>query len=197
MLPITFVRFFVSSVCLPVRVTMVDKNKAVICCWLATSAIMLSEKRKRKCKMWSKKWYLKRGISCDCSSAEWFARNGDDASVVSGGKMRNLWDPVSDLRSFLCEKRLERTVLRYALCLSKLRSLLSYFKYDVTSNFAQFNWACIDHYMKEHLRLIHTYHAVPIPRPCHATTMPFWSDFSKPRLSAAWVRHGNGIACVN
>jgi hypothetical protein len=26
---------------------------------------MLSEKRKRKRKMWSKKWYLERDISCD------------------------------------------------------------------------------------------------------------------------------------
>jgi hypothetical protein len=43
---------------------MEDKNKAVMCCLLATSAIMLSKKKKRKCKMWSKKWYLKRNISC-------------------------------------------------------------------------------------------------------------------------------------
>jgi hypothetical protein len=57
--------FFVSSVCLLVRVTMVDKNKAVVCCLLATSAIILYEKKKRKRKMWSKKWYLKRNISCD------------------------------------------------------------------------------------------------------------------------------------
>jgi hypothetical protein len=64
--PIRFVRFvLVSSVCLLVRVTMVDKNKAVVCCLLATSAITLSEKKKRKRKMWSKKWYLKRNISCD------------------------------------------------------------------------------------------------------------------------------------
>ena len=56
---------FVSSVCLLVRVTMVDKNKTVVCCLLATSAIMLTEKKKRKCKMWSKKWYLKRNILCD------------------------------------------------------------------------------------------------------------------------------------
>jgi len=55
---------FVSSLCLLVHVTMVDKNKAV-CCLLATSAIMLSEKKKRKRKMWSKKWNLKRNISCD------------------------------------------------------------------------------------------------------------------------------------
>ena len=51
--------------CLLLRVTMVDKNKAVVCCLLATSAIMLSKKKKMKRKMWSKKWYLKRNISCD------------------------------------------------------------------------------------------------------------------------------------
>ena len=51
--------------CLLVRLTMVDKNKAVICCLLTTLAIMLSKKNKRKHKMWSKKWYLKRNISCN------------------------------------------------------------------------------------------------------------------------------------
>ena len=56
---------FVSSVCLFVRVNVVDKNKAVVCCLLATSAIMFSEKKQRKRKMWSMKWYLKRYISCD------------------------------------------------------------------------------------------------------------------------------------
>ena len=50
--------------CSLVRVTMVDKNKAVVYCLLATSAIMLSEKKKKR-RMWSKKWYLKRNISCD------------------------------------------------------------------------------------------------------------------------------------
>jgi hypothetical protein len=58
-------QLFTSSVCLLVRVAMVDKNKAVVCCLLATSAIMLFEKKKRQRKMWSKKWYLKRNISCD------------------------------------------------------------------------------------------------------------------------------------
>ena len=58
-------QFFVSSVCLLVRVTMVDKNKAVLCCLRATSAIMLSEMKKRKRYMWGKKWYLKWNISCD------------------------------------------------------------------------------------------------------------------------------------
>ena len=51
-------QFFVSSVCLLVRVTVVDKNKAVVCCLLAKSAIMLSEKKKRKRKMCSKEWHL-------------------------------------------------------------------------------------------------------------------------------------------
>ena len=44
---------------------MVDKNKVVVCCLLATMATMLHERKKRKRKMWSKKWYLKRNISCD------------------------------------------------------------------------------------------------------------------------------------
>jgi len=44
---------------------MVDKNKAVVCCLLDTSAIMLSEKKKTKRKMWNKNVYLKRNISCD------------------------------------------------------------------------------------------------------------------------------------
>ena len=44
---------------------MVDKNRAVVCCLLDKSAIMLFEKKKSKSKMWSKKWYLKRSISCD------------------------------------------------------------------------------------------------------------------------------------
>jgi hypothetical protein len=57
--------YLISSVCLLVRVTMVDKNKTVVCCLLATSAIMLSEKKKIKRKMWSKKWYFKRNIPCD------------------------------------------------------------------------------------------------------------------------------------
>jgi hypothetical protein len=57
--------FFVSSVCLLVRVTVVDKNGAVVCCLLATSAIMLSGKKKRKHKMWSKKFYLEKDVSCD------------------------------------------------------------------------------------------------------------------------------------
>ena len=43
-------QFFVSSVCLLLRVAVVDRNKAVVCCLLATSAIMLSEKREESVK---------------------------------------------------------------------------------------------------------------------------------------------------
>jgi hypothetical protein len=58
-----FVSFFVSSVCLLVRLTMVDKSKAVVLLFASHIGHMLSEKKKRKRKMWSKKWYLKRNIS--------------------------------------------------------------------------------------------------------------------------------------
>jgi hypothetical protein len=51
---------------------MVDKNKAAVCCLPATSVIMLSEKKKRKCKMWIKKWHFKRNISF----TEGIARSG-------------------------------------------------------------------------------------------------------------------------
>jgi hypothetical protein len=46
-------------------VTMVDKIKAIVGGLQATSATMLSEKKKRKRKMVSKKWYLKRNMPCD------------------------------------------------------------------------------------------------------------------------------------
>jgi hypothetical protein len=43
-----FLVFFVNSVCLLVLMTVVDKNKALVCCLLATSAILLSELKRRK-----------------------------------------------------------------------------------------------------------------------------------------------------
>ena len=39
----------------------------------------------------------------------------DDAIVVSAGKLRKLWDSLSELCNSLCERRLERTVLGPAL----------------------------------------------------------------------------------
>jgi hypothetical protein len=79
--------------------------------------------------MWSKKWYMKRNISSDAHLLNELLEMDvprDDPIVVSAGKLRKLWDSVSKLRSSLCERRLERPVLRY--CLSKLRSLLSFFR---------------------------------------------------------------------
>ena len=39
----------------------------------------------------------------------------DDAFVVSAGKLRKLWDSPSEMRSSLCERQLEKTVLRPVL----------------------------------------------------------------------------------
>ena len=129
-------QFFVSSLCLLVRVTMVDKNKAVVCCLLATSAIMLSEKKKRKRKMWSKKWNLKRNISCDAHLLNELLETDvplDDAIVVSAGKLSELWDSLSERRSSVCERRLERTVLRPAVFPVKTAQSTQFFRrYDVT-----------------------------------------------------------------
>ena len=85
------------------RVTVVDKNKIVVCCLLATSAIMFSGKKKRTRKMWSEKRYLERNVSRDAHLLNELLETDvtrDDAVVVPA--------------------------LRY--CLSKLRSLLSLFR---------------------------------------------------------------------
>jgi len=126
-----FYLFILNPVCLLVRVTMVDKNKAVVCCLLATSAIMLSEKKKTKCKMWSKKWYLKRNISCNANLLNELLETDvtwSDAIVVSAGKLRKLWDSLSQLRSSLCERRLERTVLRPVLLPFKTAQFTQFFR---------------------------------------------------------------------
>jgi hypothetical protein len=52
--------------------------------------------------MWSKKWYLKRNISCDAHLLNELLETDvprDDAIVVSAGKLRKLWDSPSELRS--------------------------------------------------------------------------------------------------
>ena len=117
--------------CLLVRVTMVDKNKAVVCSLLATSVLMLSEMKNRKRKMWSKKWYLKRNISRYAHLLNKLPETDvprDDAIVVSAGKLSKLWDFLSELHSSLCERRLERTVLRPALLLVKTAQFTQFFR---------------------------------------------------------------------
>ena len=144
--------FFVSSVCLLVRVTLLNKNKAVVCCLLATSAIMLSEKKKIKRKMWSEKWYLKRSISCDADLLNELLETNvpwDDAIVVSAGKLRKMWDSLSELRSCLCERRLERTVVRPPLLPVKTAQFTPFFPSGIMSHckVAQFNWECTGRWM--------------------------------------------------
>ena len=129
------------------RVTMVDKNKAVVCCLLSTSAIMLSE-NKKKSKMWSKMWYLKRNISCDAHLQNELLETDmlwDDGIVVSAGNLRKLWDSLSEMRSSLCEKRLERTFLRSAPLTVKTAQFNQFFPPGMTSHskISQFNWECI------------------------------------------------------
>ena len=81
--------------------------------------------------MWSKKWYLKRNISRDAhllnevleTDVPW-----DDAIVVSAGKLRKLWDSLSELRSSVCERRLERAVLKPALLTVKTAPFTQFFR---------------------------------------------------------------------
>jgi hypothetical protein len=61
--------------------------------------------------------------------------------MVSAGKLRKLWDSLSELRSSLCERRLERTALRPALLPVKTAQLNLSFPSGMTSQskIAQFN----------------------------------------------------------
>ena len=130
---------------------MVDKNNAGVCYLLATSAIMLSEKKKRKRKMWSEKWYLKRDISRDAlllnelleADVPW-----DDAIVVSAGKLRKVRNSLSELRSSVCERRLEDSSEACAIACQN-RAVYSVFPTGMTSHskIAQFNWECIGRFI--------------------------------------------------
>jgi hypothetical protein len=81
--------------------------------------------------MWIKKWYLKRNISCDAHLLNELLEtdvSSDYAIVVSGGKQRKLWDSLGELRSSLCERRLEKTVLRPALLPVKTEQFTQFFR---------------------------------------------------------------------
>ena len=81
--------------------------------------------------MWSKKWYLKRNISCDAHLLNELLETDvprDDAIVVSAGKLRELWESLIKLRSCLCERRLEKTVLRPALLPVKTPQFTQFFR---------------------------------------------------------------------
>jgi hypothetical protein len=88
-------------------------------------------KEEKKAQMWGKKWYLKRNKSfCAHLLNELLETDvpGDDAIMVSAGKLRKLWDSLSELRSCLCERRLERTVLRSALLPVKTAQFTQFFR---------------------------------------------------------------------
>ena len=131
---------FVSSVCLLVRVTTVDKNNAVVCRLLTTSAIMLSEKKKRKRKMWSKKCYLKRNISRDAHVVNELLETDvpwDDAIVVSAVGFPG-WTAHFSVWTIL-----ERTILRPALLPLKTAQFTQFFPQVWRHTIAQFSWDCI------------------------------------------------------
>jgi hypothetical protein len=69
----------------------------------------------------------------------------DDAIVVSAGKLRKLWDFLSELCSSLCERRPEKTVLRPALLPVQTAQFTQFFRqvWRHTVKIAQFNWECI------------------------------------------------------
>jgi hypothetical protein len=115
--------FFVSFECLLFRVTMMDKKRGCHLLLLATSAIMLSEKKKINRKIWSEKWYLKRNISCNA-----YLLNSLHETNESAGKLRKLWDSMRELSSSVCEIRLERTVLRPALLPVKTAQFTKFFR---------------------------------------------------------------------
>jgi hypothetical protein len=50
--------------------------------------------------------------------------------VVSAGKLRELWDFLSELRSSLCERRLETTVLRAVILPVKTAQFTQFFLGD-------------------------------------------------------------------
>ena len=92
---------------------------------------MLSEKKEKKRNIWTKKWYLKRNISCDAHLLNELLETDvpwDDAIVVSAGKLRKLWDSLSELRSSVCERRLGNTVLRSALLPVKTAQFTHFFR---------------------------------------------------------------------
>ena len=81
--------------------------------------------------MWSKKWYLKRNISRDAHVLNELLETDvpyDDAIEMSAGKLRKLWDSLSEMRSSLRERRLERTVLWPALLPVKIAQFTQFFR---------------------------------------------------------------------
>ena len=80
---------------------------------------------------------MKRNISCDADLLNELLETDvpcDAAIVVSAGKLRKLCDSLSELRSSVCKRRLERTVLRSALLPVKTGQFTQFFLSDVTAH---------------------------------------------------------------
>jgi len=71
--------------------------------------------------------FLKRNISCDSHLLNELLETDVLWIVVSAGKLRKLWDSLSELRSSVCERRLERTVLNAALLPVKTAQFTQFF----------------------------------------------------------------------
>jgi len=96
--------------------------------------------------MSNKKWYLKRNISCGAHLLNELRETDvpwDDTIVVSAGKLRKLLESLSELRSSVCERRLERRPALLPVKTAQFTQFFSPVRYDVTSKIAQFNWQCV------------------------------------------------------
>ena len=101
--------------------------------------------------MLSKKWYLKRNISCDANllnelletdvEDDCFEMMPSWCRQVNWGNCGIPWVNCA----ILCERRLERTVLRPALLPVKTAQFTQFFPSGMTSHskITQFNWQCI------------------------------------------------------
>jgi hypothetical protein len=76
--------------------------------------------------MWSKKWCLEMNISFDAHLLNKLLET-DDVIVVPAGKLRKLWDSLSELCSTLCDIRLQRTAVRPVLLPVKTEEFIRFF----------------------------------------------------------------------
>ena len=94
----------------------------------------------------------------------------DDDVVMWAGKLRKLRDSLSELRSSVCERRLERTVLRPALLPVKIAQFTQFFRQVWRHiKIAQFNWEVIGRFIHQ-LTYMHVNAVLP---PLLKAELPF------------------------
>ena len=106
-------------------------NCAVLCVWKTT---------------WKGQFWDLRYCTVKTAQFTQFFPSGMMPSWCGQDKLRELWDPLIELRSSLCVKDdLERTVLRHALLPVKTAPFTQLFPPGMTSQckIEQFNWECI------------------------------------------------------